>query len=761
MRVRIWKWYVAAGAAALAGYPFIPTVDGADLAYFAIGISAVVAILVGVSLLHPVRRAPWYLMAAGQLSWVIGDSLSSWYQNIEADAVFPSLADVFYVAAYPLLAASLVMMIRGRRTDRDVAGLLDSAILTAALALLSWVLLAGPAVVASAESPGAAAVGLAYPLFDIVLAGLLITMLTTPGGRTPAFRFLLGAIALLVLGDTAAGAFSLLDYSTSSAFALLWLGAYLAWAAAALHPSMRTLSEPTAGILKPPGRGRLAVLTVATLVAPGTLAVELALGVSVDGWAIVVGSVVSFLLVVARMKVGINQLVATIEQREQLQEDLSYQAAHDSLTSLPNRSQALRLIDAALNRAQRSGAIIGLLFVDLDKFKEVNDTFGHPAGDEVLTASAARMQAEVRAGDVVARLGGDEFVVLLEPVDSQASVVEIAERLVAAVSLPITLRGGQQVAVGASIGVAISMDGSIDSDRLLGEADAAVYGAKRAGRGQVGIYDEWLRRELSDRAELEAAITYGLRAGQFVAYYQPIVRLATDQVQGYEALIRWNRPGVGVVAPDEFIPTAEASKLICDLDTLVLREALKQLAAWPDEQRSMSVNISGRHMASTRILEDVRAALQESGVASDRLTLEITETILMDDTVTIGHLRQLRGMGVAVSIDDFGTGYNSIAQLRQLPVDIVKIDKSFLAATVPGSAHLFRLMVETVHACGLVVVAEGVETEEQLAMVRSAGCESAQGYLLGRPTPASAIGDPPTTIWREREPARVDAQRPN
>jgi diguanylate cyclase (GGDEF)-like protein len=458
------------------------------------------------------------------------------------------------------------------------------------------------------------------------------------------------------------------------------------------------------------------------------------------------------------MKVGINQLVATIEQREQLQEDLSYQAAHDSLTRLPNRAQALRLIDAALSRAQRSGAIIGLLFVDLDRFKAVNDTFGHSAGDQVLTTAAARMKSEVRAGDVVARLGGDEFVVLLEPVDTQASVVEIAERLVAAMSLPMVLQGGHQVAVGASIGVAISMDGSIDGDRLLGEADAAVYGAKRAGRGQIGIYDEWLRRELCDRMVLEAAITSGLRAGEFVVHYQPIVRVATGQVQGYEALVRWNRPGVGLVAPGEFIPTAEASTLICELDAWVLREALKQLAAWPDEQRSVAVNISGRHMASTRILEDVRVALRESGVPADRLVVEITETILIDDVATIGHLSQLRGLGVGISIDDFGTGYNSIAQLRQLPVDIVKIDKSFLTATLPGSDQIFRLIVESVHACGLVAIAEGVETEEQLAKVRSAGCESAQGFLLARPMPASAIGDSP--IWRERNWSRVDARRP-
>lgn len=741
MRDRLWRWYAAVGAVALAGYSFLPTMISMDVVYSAIGASAVAAICIGVSRHRPLRRAPWYLMAAGQLLWVVGDAISSWNQDVVDNVAFPSLADAFYIAAYPVLAAGLVMMIRGRRPGRDVGGLLDSAILTSALALLSWVLLAGPAVAASAQSPAAAVVGLAYPIGDIALAGLLIILLTTPGGRTPAFRFLLVAIALLVIGDTASGVVSLLDYTASNAFALFWLGAYVAWAAAALHPSMRTLSEPTADVVRPPGRGRLAVLTVATLVAPGTLALELATHTPIDGWPIVVGSMASFLLVVARMKVGINQLVSTVKQREQLQVDLSYQAAHDSLTNLPNRAQALRLIDAALSRAQRNGAITGLLFVDLDNFKEVNDAFGHPAGDEVLTGSAERMLAEVRAGDVVARLGGDEFVVLLETVDSQASVVEIAERLVEAVSVPIRLRNGHHVTVGASIGVAISMDAGTDASHLLGEADAAVYGAKRAGRGQVGIYDEWLRRELSDRAELEAAITAGLEAGEFVVYYQPIAHVPTGQVEGYEALVRWDRPGVGLVAPGEFIPAAEASTLICDVDSWVLHAALAQLAAWPGSERTMAVNISARHMASTRIMADVRSALATSGVAAHRLVLEITETLLVDDVATIGHLHQLRGIGVGISIDDFGTGYNSMAQVRHLPVDIIKIDKSFLAAALPGSGQLFRLMVETVHACGLTVIAEGVETEEQLAKVRSAGCESAQGFLLGRPMPASALAD--------------------
>jgi diguanylate cyclase (GGDEF)-like protein len=444
------------------------------------------------------------------------------------------------------------------------------------------------------------------------------------------------------------------------------------------------------------------------------------------------------------MNVFIAQIVTANRIRARLQDNLAYQATHDSLTSLPNRAHALELIEAALHRAQRSGTIIGLLFVDVDNFKVVNDTFGHGAGDEVLRMLARRMQADARAGDMVARLAGDEFVVLLENVDTEASVVEVANRIVASTSAPIIIES-RALTISISVGVAVSADGGIDADRLLADADAAVYRAKSAGRNRVEIFDDALRREMADRVQLEAAIVTGLRDEEFVLYYQPVVRVCDRRVDGYEALIRWERPGYGVLPPGDFIPIAEASPLICDLGAWVLHRATHQLAVWTrnghsdHDQLSVAVNISGRHLSSVRILDDVSSALRSSGIAPGQLILEITETLLIDDPIATRHLSDLRAMGVKISIDDFGTGYTSIAQLQYLPVDSVKIDRSFLNSTHSAAQQLIELMIRAAHAFGLEVIAEGVERREQLDNLALIDCEYAQGFYLARPMPADML----------------------
>ena len=575
-----------------------------------------------------------------------------------------------------------------------------------------------------------------------MLVGLLVRLVTTPGGRTPSFRFLLAAVTLLILGDSASDLVNLVSNGTS-AFDFLWLSSYVLWGTAALHPSMRTVSSPEPIAAPHFTRRRLFVLTFATLMAPATLAAQLLFADHVDGWAIVAGSVVLFLLVVGRMNLAIDQIVASNRHRERLQADLAYQASHDSLTELPNRAEALELVEGALHRAQRSGAMVGLLFVDLDGFKHVNDTFGHSAGDEVLREVARRMQSQVRGGDVVARLGGDEFVVLLEPVESQHAVLDIAQRIIASVSEPISaISSGGQVTVGASIGAGFNLDGGTDADRLLGEADAAAYRAKALGRGRVEVFDESLRLELHERAHLEAAIRNGLRNGEFIVHYQPMIDTSSGQLRGFEALVRWNRPGAGLVQPDEFIPLAESSTLICDLDRWVLDEALDQLAKWTEQtgnrEFSMAVNISGRHVSDRRIVADVAESLRKSGVAASRLVLELTETIRIDDVRAMDHLQTLRDIGVSISIDDFGTGYNSIMEMERLPVDSIKIDRSFLASTHAASDRLVLLIVQAAHAFGLLVVAEGVETTDQLGSLAHVGCDFAQGFLISKPLPAAA-----------------------
>jgi diguanylate cyclase (GGDEF)-like protein len=451
------------------------------------------------------------------------------------------------------------------------------------------------------------------------------------------------------------------------------------------------------------------------------------LGVPLDAWAVALSSIVAFVLVVARMSLAGRAVRTSTAQRDRLRDDLTHRAAHDSLTELTNRVRALQIIEAALHRGRRSGSRVGLLFVN-----------------EVLRELARRMRGSVSVGDTVGRLGGDEFVVVVETLDSEAALVVLAERLVTAIAVPVKT-GGRDVVVSASIGVALVRDGSIDADQLLREADTAAHRAKAAGRGRAEVFDEGLRRELHERMRLESAMRAGLAGDEFELHYQPIVRVVTGTVDGYEALVRWHRPGHGLVPPDDFIPTAELSDLVCDLGRWVLHEAARQLAgwmaAWPDECRGMTVavNISGRHLASASIVADVAAALAAAQLPADRLVVEITETVLVDQPTADAHLRALRDLGVAVSIDDFGNLQDVHGPLQHQSVDNLKIDRSLVESSTSGAIELVRLVIHAAHAFGLTVVAEGVEDEAQRGSLELAGCDTAQGYLFARPQPASVI----------------------
>ena len=440
---------------------------------------------------------------------------------------------------------------------------------------------------------------------------------------------------------------------------------------------------------------------------------------------------------------SVTKMIVAIHERERLQADLVHQASHDSLTELPNRGQARVLVDRALHRAERGGHRIGLLFVDLDHFKQVNDSLGHAAGDQVLRAVAERMHTTVRGGDVVARLGGDEFVVLVEPVEDEKGLLDLGRRLITAIGTPVDV-GGRSVRVGASIGVAVSSAGTTTSERLLRDADAAAYRAKAAGRGVVEVFDDALRAELAARSELEEALRTAMAQDQLVLHYQPVLDLATGRTKSVEALVRWQRPGFGLVPPDAFIPVAEASSLICDLGRWALAEATRQLVRWDAEGGGragldVAVNVSGRHLATNHLLEDVTDALVASGVDPHRLTVEITETVLVDEPLAMEHLRALREIGVRVAIDDFGTGYTSIGQLSRLPVDVLKIDRSFVSSPEAGNADLVRLLISAAHSFSLGVVAEGVEEDSQLTTLLAASCDSAQGFLFARPVPAQDV----------------------
>ncbi|MEW1956414.1 EAL domain-containing protein [Kineococcus sp. NPDC059986] len=444
---------------------------------------------------------------------------------------------------------------------------------------------------------------------------------------------------------------------------------------------------------------------------------------------------------------SVRQMVTALQERERLQAVLAHQASHDALTELPNRAQASELIDAAMHRMARHDGRVGLLFVDLDHFKAVNDTHGHAAGDELLRVVSARMAGCLRGGDVVARLGGDEFVVVVEQVEDESGLVDLGTRLIDAVCATVELSGrhaGVRVRVGASVGVAVSPVGGCSAERLLREADAAAYRAKAAGRGTVEVFDDALRRDIAHRTDLEHALRAGLEDGELVLHYQPVLDLRTDSVRSVEALVRWDRPDTGLLHPDAFIPVAEASDLVCDLGRWALSTAAAQLAAWDTEGGDLAgitaaVNVSGRHLAQPRLLGDVAVACAGAGIAPDRLTIEITETVLVDEPTAREHLRALRALGVRVALDDFGTGYTSIGQLSRLPVDTLKIDRSFVASRDQAHADLVRLVIGAAHSFSLGVVAEGVEEDGQLLALRDAHCDAAQGYLLGRPRSAAEL----------------------
>ncbi|MGH9099362.1 MAG: putative bifunctional diguanylate cyclase/phosphodiesterase, partial [Acidimicrobiales bacterium] len=418
---------------------------------------------------------------------------------------------------------------------------------------------------------------------------------------------------------------------------------------------------------------------------------------------------------------------------------LNYLALYDPLTGLANRVLLLDRIEHALETAARRTTGATVLFLDLDYFKLVNDVSGHSAGDQLLLVVARRLQRAVRPNDTIGRFGGDEFVVLCEDLSDPASDgVAVAERIAQQLEEPFFV-GGRDVQVAASIGVAAAEPGDT-AERLLGRADHAMYHAKQLGRGRVEVYDRSFDHHENRRAELSVALRDAVRDGQLGLVYQPLVEVLTRSVIAREALVRWHHPVLGDVSPADMIPIAESTGLITEIGRFVLSTACTDCAAWRSGGESdvgVTVNVSGLQLASGTFPAEVEEALKKSGLPPDALTLEVTETLLMTDRADARDgLEQVRGLGVRVAIDDFGTGYSSLSWLTRLPVDVVKVDGSFVAALGLGGreAAIVDSMIHLAHTLHLDVVAEGVETDAQLVHLARLGCDVAQGFLLGRPT---------------------------
>ena len=417
-------------------------------------------------------------------------------------------------------------------------------------------------------------------------------------------------------------------------------------------------------------------------------------------------------------------------------------ARHDALTNLPNRYNLQERLDIALDTAAQEGNAIAVVYIDLDRFKLVNDLHGHAAGDALLVQASKRILAEIRSTDTLARVGGDEFVMILtsQPQPEKASI--IATRIIEALRRPFQVEG-HRIEIGASIGVSLYPEDGADADTLMRAADAAMYRVKDEGRGTVRFYEAAMNAQLQARLQLEQELAGAAGRGELVLHYQPIVSGVTGEVETFEALVRWNHPTRGLVPPMEFIPMAEECGLIDGIGRWVIEAACREAAGWPHPWR-VSFNVSPRQFRHTDVCAALGGALRAHGIAPARVVVEVTEGILIEDAEkAVATLNRLREMGVRIALDDFGTGYSSLSYLQLFQFDKFKIDKSFVRTLGESdrALTLTRTIVNLGHNLGLQVTAEGVETQAQLDILRSLGCDQIQGYLVARPAPIDAFTD--------------------
>jgi diguanylate cyclase (GGDEF)-like protein len=574
---------------------------------------------------------------------------------------------------------------------------------------------------------GMALVRIALPALDVGLLTMIVRLMLLPGTRPKVYRYIALAMAYLLGAHLTSTIVSLAGHEVGRpTMNVLFICAFGFWGVAALDPSMRDLFAPLSADTPLFSAGHLALVVAAMMVGPCVIVVQVQSHQNVSP-TMAVGAAI-FSLVIAAYVATLLRDRATTEHR----------ARHDELTGLPNRTLLYDRLERALAHARRGKTAVTVMFVDLDRFKEVNDTFGHAAGDELLCQTAFRLKACLREEDTVARLGGDEFALLLPHVNGFEGTVTVAERVMQAFRAPFSL-AEQRMVVSPSMGVAIYPEDGNDTHQLLANADTAMYRAKDMGRNTYEIYSTALQTRAHERLALEAALRRGLENNELVLHYQPKIDLSTRRIVGAEALVRWEHPERGLLLPGHFVPLAEQSGLVVALGETVLNAACDQMRAWQLEDLPVvpvSVNVSARQFRHG-IVDLTASVLRRTGLEPRYLELELTESAAVDSLeLTAEALGDLREMGVSCSIDDFGTGYSSLSYLSRLPIDSLKIDKSFVQAQSLADASIVAAIIAMAHSLGLRVIAEGVETEEQLAYLAEHRCDEVQGYLFSKPVPA-------------------------
>ena len=730
---RVTIGYLLATSAAAAAYFILPTTPLSKLLlYNGIGLCAVIATLLGIRHKRAENRRAWMLILTGLMSFLAGDIVYYILDATSDSTPFPSPADALYLAMYPLVILGLLRLIRQIAPGRDWPSLLDAAIAAVGTFAVLGVLVIDTYVADGSLEWAGRVISVCYPVMDVALVAVAVRLVGVVPLRRPAFALLAAGLCSLLVADTIYGVLNSAGSFETGGFAdLFWLGFYVLIGAAALQPAIpKAVQVPgfSSGQLS---RSRLAMLCLMTLAVP---TIDLVWGGPADKALTAVTSMLMFVLVLGRLA-GLMGVVLRSEQRARL----------DALTGLANR---LLFDEHVAQSVERGGdGVISVLFVDLDDFKVVNDSIGHQAGDDLLIAVADRLRSCVRTEDLVARLSGDEFAVLLESAVDKAHAISVVRRLQEQMRNPVVV-GGREVLISASIGLVVEPRSMVDRPQaLLQAADVAMYRAKSKGKGRFEIFDHEMYKEQLEILDLKGDLAVALERGQFEVFYQPIVNMGDERIVSIESLIRWHHPTRGMITPDRFISLAEQTGLIVPIGRWVLRESCRQLSRWQAQMpqtapRTVSVNLSARQLHDPDLVKDVMSAISDAGLNPWQLTLELTESMMIDEFERASRvLEQLRTSRVQIAIDDFGTGFSSLSYLRRLPVDIIKIDRSFVAEMRNSTTAeaLVRMVIELAKVLDLRTVAEGVEDEAQAEQLSTLLCDEGQGYFFARPQPAAQI----------------------
>jgi diguanylate cyclase (GGDEF)-like protein len=714
-------------------------------AVFCLGLATLVALVVSVWVYRPSRVWPWAAIAGALalfLAAAIERSVLHTMGNLtESRSLLP---DLLALPGYLLLAGGLLGFsrqgVRGRYRQSSVV--LDGLIAALAFAAIAWVFAIQPLLLQQGAPLSVTLIMIAYPSLSSFMVIVTLRIAFNPDQEhVPAYWYLLAGMTFMFVGDVAylladANLVQIREQLLDLPYTLAYLGA----GAAAIHVSMRKLTE--LGRQRPMRASRLRIAIVAVaLVIPALL--TLADHGSAED------RVVLCLLMLAMTAAAVLRIVQALHTAESSEARLVHQAHHDSLTGLPNRRMMEEHLSRLLDRTAADSTSVALLYLDLDRFKLINDTHGHSHGDELLIDVAERLRTSVRPTDLVSRIGGDEFMIVLGDVVGVSQALDLADRLRECLRAPFVVRG-MTFFVSASIGLAFASgdDPAATTEALVRDADTAMYQAKDAGRDAVAIYDQSMRARMTERVELERDLHLAVALDQLRLVYQPIVLLPRGTVVGLEALLRWSHPTHGIVPPARFIPLAEESELISEIGAWVLDEAVRQFAAWRRQAPQMadlyvSVNLSGAQLHDDRIVDRVADALAMHGLDGASLSLELTESVVMEDPAAAAtSLAALRALGARIAIDDFGAEYSSLAYLKRFPVTALKIDKSFvdgIAAEDSPDATLIATIVAMARALDIATVAEGVETKAQAERLTELGCDAVQGYLFSRPVEVDRV----------------------